>query len=98
MLEFLQSINNNYASVLSLLSSVIMVIVTIIYVGHTKRQADYAKDSAELIAKQIKLEKQPCIIPEIIASSGSAFNGTNYTRIQLEINLRLKNVGYFFFS
>lgn len=93
MLEFLQSINNNYASVLSLLSSVIMVIVTIIYVGHTKRQADYAKDSAELIAKQIKLEKQPCIIPEIIDSSGSAFNATNYTRIQLEFNLRLKNVG-----
>ena len=52
MLEFIKIINSDYAGVLSLLSSLIMVVVTIIYVGHTKRQANYAKESAELVAKQ----------------------------------------------
>lgn len=42
MLEFIKIINSDYAGVLSLLSSLIMVVVTIIYVGHTKRQANYA--------------------------------------------------------
>lgn len=55
MLEFIKIINSDYAGVLSLLSSLIMVVVTIIYVGHTKRQANYAKESAELVAKQMKI-------------------------------------------
>jgi hypothetical protein len=49
MLELIKIINTDYAGVLSLLSSLIMVVVTIIYVGHTKRQANYAKESAELV-------------------------------------------------
>lgn len=65
MLEFIKIINSDYAGVLSLLSSLIMVVVTIIYVGHTKRQANYAKESAELVAKQMKIDKQPCIVPYV---------------------------------
>ena len=37
MLEFIKIINSDYAGVISLLSSLIMVVVTIIYVGHTKQ-------------------------------------------------------------
>ena len=58
MLEFIKIINNDYAGVLSLLTSLVMVVITIIYVMHTKSQAYYAKESAELVAKQIKTDKQ----------------------------------------
>ena len=93
MLEFIKSINSDYAEVLSLLSSLVMVIVTIIYVRHTKRQAYYAKESAELVAKQIKTDKQPCVVPLVIDSYGSAWDASDYTRIQLGFTIKLKNVG-----
>ena len=93
MLEFLKSINSDYAGVLSLLSSLIMVVITIIYVGHTKRQANYTKESAELVAKQIKIDKQPCIVPFVTDSYGSAFDATDYTRMQLGFTIKLRNVG-----
>lgn len=93
MLEFIKNINSDYAGVLSLFSSLVMVIVTIIYVRHTRRQANYAKESAELVAKQIKTDKQPCIIPQVIDSYGSAWNATDYTRMQLGFKIKLKNVG-----
>ena len=79
MLEFIKIINSDYAGVLSLLSSLIMVVVTIIYVGHTKRQANYAKESAELVAKQMKIDKQPCIVPYVTDSCGSAWDTTDYS-------------------
>lgn len=93
MLEFIKIINSDYAGVLSLLSSLIMVVVTVIYVGHTKRQANYAKESAELVAKQIKIDKQPCVVPYVTDSYGSAWDATDYTRMQLGFTIKLKNVG-----
>lgn len=93
MLEFIKIINSDYAGVLSLLSSLIMVVVTIIYVGHTKRQANYAKESAELVAKQMKIDKQPCIVPYVTDSCGSAWDATDYTRMQLGFTIKLRNVG-----
>lgn len=93
MLEFIKIINSDYAGVLSLLSSLIMVVVTIIYVGHTKRQANYAKESAELVAKQMKIDKQPCIVPYVTDSCGSAWDTMDYTRMQLVFTIKLRNVG-----
>ena len=93
MLEFIKIINSDYAGVLSLLSSLIMVVVTIIYVGHTKRQANYAKESAELVAKQMKIDKQPCIVPYVTDSYGSAWDTTDYIRMQLGFTIKLRNVG-----
>lgn len=93
MLEFIKMINNDYSGVLSLVSSLIMVVVTIIYVGHTKRQANYAKESVELVTKQIKTDKQPCIVPEVTGASGVAFDAESYTRVQLGFDINLKNVG-----
>lgn len=93
MLEFIKIINSDYAGVISLLSSLIMVVVTIIYVGHTKRQANYAKESAELVAKQMKIDKQPCIVPYVTDSFGSAWDTTDYTRMQLGFTIKLRNVG-----
>lgn len=93
MLDFLKTINSDYAGVLSLLSSLVMVIVTIIYVRHTKRQAYYAKESAELVAKQIKTDKQPCVVPNVTDSFGTAWDCTDYTRMQLGFTINLKNVG-----
>lgn len=93
MLEFIKTINSDYAGVFSLISSLIMVVVTIIYVGHTKQQADSAKDSVKLITEQMKKEKQPCVIPYIMESYGTAFDANNYTRVQLTFDINLRNVG-----
>ena len=93
MLDFIKTINSYYAGVLSLLSSLVMVIVTIIYVRHTKRQADYAKESAELVAKQIKTDKQPCVVPLVTDSYGSAWDASDHMRMQLGFSIKLKNVG-----
>ena len=93
MLDFIKEINSNYAGVLSLLSSLAMIVVTVIYVAQTKRQANYAKKSAELVAEQIKTDKQPCIVPNVTNSHGSAFDASDYTRIQLGFEVELKNVG-----
>ena len=93
MMEFMKIVNSDYAGVLSLLSSLIMVVVTIIYVRQTKRQANYAKESAELVAKQIKIDKQPCIVPYVTNSYGTAWDVTDYTRIQLGFTIKLRNVG-----
>lgn len=93
MPEFIKTINSDYAGVLSLLSSLIMVVVTIIYVRHTKRQANYAKESAKLVEKQIKIDKQPCIVPFVTDSHGSAWDATEYTRMQLGFTIKLRNVG-----
>ena len=93
MLNFIKTINSDYAGVLSLLSSLAMIVVTVIYVTQTKRQANYAKKSAELVAEQIKTDKQPCIVPNVTDSHGSAFGASDYTRIQLEFKIDLKNVG-----
>lgn len=93
MLELLRTINNDYSALLTLVSSIIMIIVTIVYVNQTMKQAKYAKESAELVAKQIKIDKQPCVIPEIVDSHGSAFDAGDYTRIQLGFKVTLKNIG-----
>ena len=93
MLDFLKEINNDYASVLTLLSSIIMIFVTIVYVKQTMKQAKYAKESAELVAKQIKIDKQPCVIPEITDSHGGAYGTSTNTRIQLSFKINLKNIG-----
>ncbi len=93
MLDFIKIINSDYAGVLSLFSSLVMVIVTIIYVRHTKSQAYYARKSAELVAKQIKTDKQPCVVPHVTDSYGSAWNASDYTRMQLGFSIKLKNVG-----
>jgi len=81
------------AAVLSLVSSIIMVIITIVYVCYTKNQADNSRESVNLMIKQIKTEKQPCILPDIIGSHGTAFNASNYVRIQAGLDIDLKNVG-----
>ena len=93
MLDFIKIINSDYAGVLSLLSSFVMIIVTIIYVRHTKSQAYYARKSAELVAKQIKTDKQPCVVPHVTDSYGSAWDVSGYTRMQLGFSIKLKNVG-----
>lgn len=93
MIDFLKDINNNFAGVLSLVSSIVLVTVTIVYVIQTKRQANYAKQSVDLFSKQMMLEKQPCLVPEIIDSHGYAFDASDYTRIQLGFDINLKNVG-----
>lgn len=93
MTNLLQSINTNYSAVLTLFTSILMVIVTIIYVWFTKKQADYARKSVETLITQIKVDKQPCIVPTILETNGTAFNATDYVRMQLHFKVKLDNCG-----
>ena len=93
MTEFLQKINTDYSGVLTLFTSIIMVIVTIIYVAYTKKQAYYAQKSVDAVMTQMKVEKQPCIVPSIIDSHGTAFRTTKSLRMQLRFIVKLDNCG-----
>lgn len=91
MLEFIKIINSDYAGVLSLLSSLIMVVVTIIYVGHTKRQANYASmivEFSEISALTViwRTQLAPCISPYVPIYLGALDVPENYHFHDAEIS------------
>ena len=71
-MDFWNNINQNYAAVLSLGTSIITAIITGVYVAFTYRQMKATQDSVKAINKQFVLDKQPCIVPEIASSHSPA--------------------------
>lgn len=92
-MEFFENINKNYAGVLSLVVSIITAIITAVYVVFTYKQMQAAQTSIDLMRKQMALDKQPCIIPEIIGASSAPVlsNGRRF----LDIDINLQNTGSF---
>lgn len=84
---------NDYADLLSLFSSLLMLIVTAIYVYFTKKQAKSANDSFIESIKQFRESKQPCLIPVVKDVSGIAFDTSTDLRIQFSFNYELENIG-----
>lgn len=85
------SLMNSYSGLLSVGVSAITAIITLIYVIFTYRQLMASQDSLKMVVKQIKVDKQPCIVYENIETIGSnCFCGK---RRQLHINLELENIG-----
>lgn len=81
--ELLKSINNDYAAVLGTISSLLLVIVTLIYVM-------LIYDQGQQLEKTHKTSVTPILVPEIIKT-----NGTEYFegRRQLGLTYKIKNIG-----
>ena len=82
---------NTYSGVLNLVVSFIMAIITLVYVVFTYKQAQAAQNALKTTIKQIKVEKQPCVVYENVKGVGSDCFGNG--RRQLHIQLELENIG-----
>jgi hypothetical protein len=96
--EILKIINQDYANVLSTIFSLLLFIVTTMYVIITQRQAKISQQSIELnkiylqqLEREHKTSVTPTLIPEEIHSHGSGYFGDR--RRQLKIKCKLKNIG-----
>ena len=91
-MNFLQTLNTEYAMVISLAISLITMIITLIYVLLTRKQVVAARDSVDAMHEQLKLQQQPCVVISNITSRGSkVFNETG--RRQLTVYCDTNNVG-----
>lgn len=84
---------NAYSSALTFLTSLLMLIVTAIYVYFTGKQVKSSNQAIQESIKQFKESKQPCLVPEIKDVNGIAFDVTKYLRIQFGFKYTLTNVG-----
>ena len=84
---------NNWTDVSMVILTGITVIIAIFSLIYTGIQVRYTKQSVEQIYNQIKTEKQPCVVPRVVDSSGVAFDTGAYTRVQFWFDLEMENVG-----
>lgn len=98
LLKLLQEINTNYASVLGAIFSLILVVITLLYVILTYFQVKTSKDSVnishqflEQAEKQMKHSKVPMLVVEVDKTYGSPYFGEE--RRQLGINIKIRNIG-----
>lgn len=91
-MDILQFVVENTA-VLTFLTSLLMLIITVIYVYYTAKQASISVNALQESVKQFKESKQPCIIPYIKKVNGYAFDTSEYLRIQFGFDYQLTNVG-----
>lgn len=82
---------NTYSGVLSVAVSLITAIITLIYVIFTYKQMRASQDALKMSVKQLKVDKQPCVVYKQIKTEGS--NCFYKTRRQLHINMKLQNIG-----
>ena len=82
---------NSYSGIISIAISLITAIVTLIYVVFTYRQMKAAQAGLKMSARQIKTEKQPCIVYKQIEAYGTECFSED--RRQLHIELELENIG-----
>ena len=90
MCEALNAVNE-YAGVLSVAVSFITAAITLIYVIFTYKQMKATQDTLKASLKQIKVDKQPCIVYKEIKTEGT--NCFYKKRRQLHVNLKLQNIG-----
>lgn len=84
---------SNNEELVQLTCSLCMLIVTIIYVVMTWKQAKYTKQSFLESVKQTREDRQPYIIPTINKVSGVAFDTLASIRVQLSFQCNIENVG-----
>lgn len=89
---FLQTLNNDYAMVVSLAISLITMVITLIYVLLTRKQVVAARDSVNAMREQLKLQQQPCVVISNLTSHGSKVLNESGRR-QLTVYFDADNVG-----
>lgn len=94
----IESINTRYASFLGVIFSVVLVMVTLIYVILTFYQVQASNRSVEVSQNLLKQTEKdlvfstiPTVIPDVKETSGSPYFGDR--RRQLGINVAVKNIG-----
>ncbi len=93
MNNFFVDINNNYSNLLSLIVSIIIAVITLLYVIFTYKQMKATKESVKMLINQINLDKQPCVVPVIKKgySHAEIDNGRRWLIIEFDLN----NIGTF---
>jgi len=92
MADFLQAINNNYASIITCMISLITAITTIVYVVFTHQQMKATQDSVKIMQAELKQAKQPCITISIkTIYSGTPLPGNG--RRQMPVEFVIENIG-----
>ena len=96
--QVLRNINDHYAAVLGAAFSVILIIVTVVYVVLTYFQARSTQESVRLnreflsqAERQLLHSRVPMLVAEIVKTKGGAYFGEK--RRQLRIDWKLRNMG-----
>lgn len=96
--DVLQKINNDYATLLSTVFSLILIIITSVYVMLTHTQAKSAQESVRIsqdylahAEKQLMHSRVPMLVAKITKAQGCAYFGQR--RRQLGIDWEINNIG-----
>ena len=85
--ELLKSINNDYSAVLSAIFSLLLLIITLIYVMLTYRQV-------QQLEKSHKISVIPTLVPDIVEAKGTEYFGDEkFRRRQLGVKCKVQNIG-----
>jgi len=71
--------------------SFLTAIITLVYVIFTYKQMRAAQNAIKMSDKQLKLDKQPCVVFDEITTAGT--DCFYKTRRQLNVNMKLQNIG-----
>lgn len=87
MLDFI----NTYSGVFNVIVSFLTAVITFVYVVFTYKQMRAAQNAIKMSDKQLKLDKQPCVVFDEITTVGT--NCFYKSRRQLHIKMKLQNIG-----
>lgn len=94
----LKTVNDDYAAVLGVLLTSILLLITFMYVVLTHLQVKASKESVALSRrfleqahKQLRHSNIPVLIPEVTKTSGTRYFGAR--RRQLHLTCKIKNIG-----
>ncbi len=94
----LKTVNDNYAAVLGVFLTSILLLITLIYVVLTHFQVKASNESVDLSRKfleqahkQLRHSNIPVLVPEVTETSGTGYFGKR--RRQLHVTCKIKNIG-----
>ncbi len=90
-MDTIRLINNDFSGILGVLIAFITAMITLVYVRLVYKQMKISQKALEIADKQLQLDKQPCVVFEILKTYGTPC--FTETRRQLHIKLELENVG-----
>lgn len=89
--DIMKDLNDNYSPILNAISSLILVVITLVYVIITYFISKASSKSVKETQKQLSFSKVPVVIAELLEAKGTKYFGDK--RRQLHINLKVKNIG-----
>ncbi len=94
----LKTVNDDYAAVLGVFLTLILLLITLVYVFLTHFQVKASNESVDLSRKfleqahkQLRHSNIPVLVPEVTETGGTKYFGER--RRQLHVTCRIKNIG-----